>query len=196
MAVLNASGQQTRGGRGKTLCRLWLVVSALLLVSAVPLSAQSKEYQIKAAFLYNFSQFIEWPPTAFGGAQEPIVLGIIGEDPFGAYLDELVRGEKVNNHPLVVQRYASVDEIKNCHVLFISRSKSLPPGPLLESLKGRSTLTVGDSDEAARAGVMIRFFTDQNKIRLRINVEAAKAVNLTISSKLLKAAEIVSPGKD
>ncbi len=178
------------------LSRLWLVIGAVLLISSLRLSAQSKEYQIKAAFLYNFSQFVEWPPSALGGAHEPIILGIIGEDPFGAYLDELVRGEKVNHHPLVVQRYASADEIKQCHVLFISRSKGPPPGPLLASLKGRSVLTVGDSDEVAKAGVMIRFLTDQNKIRLRINVEAAKAVNLTISSKLLKAAEIVAPGKD
>jgi len=111
-------------------------------------------------------------------------------------LEEIVRGEQVNNHPLVVQRYHQTDEIKVCHILFISQSEASHLEQILESLKGRSILTVGDIDGFARRNGMIRFVTEKNKIRFRINVEAAKAANLTISSKLLRAAEIITLGGD
>jgi hypothetical protein len=170
----------------------WLVLSAALFSGGPRLSAQtatSPEYQIKAVFLFNFAQFVDWPPKAFPDAQTPLVIGILGEDLFGSYLDETVRGEKVNNRPLVVQRYRRIGEIKACHVLFISRSENARLEEILASLKGRSILTVGDSDEFALRGGMIRFVTEKNKIRMRINLEAVKAANLTISSKLLRLAE-------
>jgi hypothetical protein len=139
--------------------------------------------------LFNFAQFVDWPPKAFPEAQTPLVIGILGEDLFGSYLDETVRGEKVNDRPLVVQRYHRIGEIKTCHVLFISRSESARLEEILASLKGRSILTVGDTDDFALRGGMIRFVTEKNKIRMRINLEAVKAANLTISSKLLRLAE-------
>jgi hypothetical protein len=152
-------------------------------------TATSPEYQIKAVFLFNFAQFVDWPPKAFADAQTPLVIGILGEDLFGSYLDETVRGEKVNNRPLVVQRFRRIGEIKACHVLFISRSENARLEEILASLKGRSILTVGDNDDFALRGGMIRFVTEKNKIRMRINLEAVKAANLTISSKLLRLAE-------
>jgi hypothetical protein len=165
---------------------LWL---ALLLPGVLELpvqSASTPEYQVKAIFLFNFAQFVEWPPTAFPDRQTPLVIGILGQDPFGAYLDETVRGEKVNNRPLTIRRYRRVEEIQTCHVLFISRSEEGRLDQILASLKYRKILTVADGDSAAQSSVMIRFVTQQNKIRLRINPEAAKAANLTISSKLLR----------
>jgi hypothetical protein len=95
----------------------------------------------------------------------------------------------VNDRPLVVQRYHRLGEIKTCHVLFISRTESARLEEILASLKGRSILTVGDTDDFALRGGMIRFVTEKNKIRMRINLEAVKAANLTISSKLLRLAE-------
>ena len=176
-----------------------LVICAILLSSGLNVSAQSassREYQVKAVFLFNFAQFVEWPPEAFPEARTPLVIGILGEDPFGAYLDETVRGETVNNRPLTVQRYSQVEEIKTCHVLFISRSEAYRLEQILASLKGRNILTVGDAVGFARRGGMIRFLIEQNKIRLRVNLEAAKDANLVLSSKLLRPAEIVAPGKD
>ncbi|HEV7680815.1 MAG TPA: YfiR family protein [Pyrinomonadaceae bacterium] len=163
--------------------------------SGLHLSAQqvSNEYQIKAAFLYNFSQFVEWPAGAFPNAQAPLIIGVIGDDPFGSYLDDLVKGEKVNNHPLVVQRFRRVDEIKSCHVLFVSRSEAKQVDQILSNLRSRNILTVGDFEDFAQRGGMIRFITENNKIRFRINVGVAKVAKLTISSKLLRAAEIVNP---
>jgi hypothetical protein len=170
-------------------------VCGLLLLGRLDGSAQtepSREYQVKAVFLFNFAQFVEWPPAAFAGASSPIVIGVLGENPFGAYLDETVREEKVDNRPLEVQRYRRVDEIKTCHVLFISRSEASRLEQILASLKDRSILIVGDGDDFVQRGGMIRLATPQNTIRLIINVEAARAANLTISSKLLRSAEVVT----
>jgi hypothetical protein len=174
------------------------VVCGLLLLGGRDGSAQtgpSREYQIKAVFLFNFAQFVDWPPAAFAGSNSPLVIGILGGDPFGAYLDETVRDEKVNNRPLAIQRYHQVDEIKTCHVLFISRSEASHLEQILVRLKDRSILIVGDGDDFVQRGGMIRLATIQNKIRVSINVDAAKAANLTISSKLLRAADLVTASK-
>lgn len=178
---------------------MWSVVSAVLLVVGLAVSVQaalSREYQIKAVFLFHFAQFVEWPSPAFPDAQTPLVIGVLGDDPFGRYLDETVRGETVNHRPLVVRRFRSVDEIDDaCHVLFISRSETGRLEQILASLKGRTILTVGDTDGFTKRGVMIRFMTVDNKIRLRINLEQANAANLKISSKLLRPA-VVTTGQD
>jgi hypothetical protein len=183
----------------KNLSGPWVVLFLLLFSNGLSLLAETAppaEYQLKAVFLFNFAQFVEWPPEAFPEAQTPLIIGVLGEDPFGIYLDDTVRGEKVNNRPLIVQRYHRLDEIKTCHILFVSQSEANRLEPIFTSLKGRNTLTVSDAVGFAQRGGMIRFVTERNKIRLRINLEAAKAANLTISSKLLRPAEIVSPGKD
>ena len=117
-------------------------------------------------------------------------------DPFGSFLDETVQGEKVNNRTLVVQRFKAVEEIRDCHVLFISKSEVKQVNEIISQLKDRNILTVSDADGFAKSGVMIRFFKEKSKIRLRINIEAAKTAELSISSKLLRLAEIVSPGKE
>ena len=177
---------------------IWCVVCGLLLLGGLDASAQtavSKEYQVKAVFLFNFTQFVEWPPSAFADASSPIVIGILGENPFGAYLDETVHGEKVGNRPVEVQRYRTLDEIKTCHILFISRSEASHLEQILVSLKDRSLLIVGDGDDFAQRGGMIRLATVQNKIRLIINVNAAQVANLTISSKLLRSAEVLTASK-
>jgi hypothetical protein len=149
------------------------------------------EYQVKAVFVFNFSHFVEWPSQAFTAPDEPFVIGILGDDPFGSRLDEAVRGEVINSHPLVVHRFHDVDEIANCQLLFIDRSESAQLGPILAALDHRSILTVSEVEGASERGVMIQFVTDHNRIRLRINVDSARAAGLTISSNLLRPAEIV-----
>jgi hypothetical protein len=169
------------------------VVCGWLLFGGPALIAQtvpSKEYQVKAVFLFNFAQFVEWPRAAFADEHAPLVIGVLGENPFGTFLDETVRGEKVRERPLDVQRYRRVDEIKTCHILFISRSETSRLDQILASLKNQSILIVGDSDDFAQRGGMVRLATVASKVRLIINVEAAQAANLTISSKVLQAAEL------
>jgi uncharacterized protein DUF4154 len=174
------------------LCALILAITPEAPAEMKP----SAEYQLKAVFLFNFAQFVEWPPDAFPETNTPFVIGVLGEDPFGSYLDETVRGEKANNRALIVQRYRHVHEVKGCHILFISRSETDRLDQILAALHGQKILTVGDSDGFAGRGGMIRFVTERNKIRLKINLETARAAGLTISSKLLRPAEIVVTGKE
>ena len=198
MAFLISKYAGKGGGRFGWL-RVWLAALALWWPGVWGLAAEpvvNKEYQIKAVFLFNFSQFVEWPTNAFAETQSPLVIGVLGEDPFGTYLEEAVRGEEVNKHPLVIRHYRRVEDIKDCHILFISQSETSRLSRIFERLKDRSILTVGDAEGFVQQGGMIRFITEKNKIRLRINPEAAKAAKLTISSKLLRPAEIVTPGKD
>ncbi len=163
--------------------------------SARAQEAATGEYQIKAVFLFNFAQFVQWPQTAFATDESPIVIGVLGEDPFASALDDTVRGERVNQRPLLVRRFRHVHEITDCHILFISRSENARLGEILLGLRNRSILTVGDIDGFSQRGGMIRFVTENKKLRLRINLEAAKAAHLTISSQLLRPADIVRPGK-
>jgi hypothetical protein len=195
MALLNLLAG-TQSGRAGFVGGLALSVLLLAAGPGAPAQAQpSSEYQIKAIFLFNFAQYVDWAPEAFGEAASPLIVGVLGDDPFGAILDEAVRGEKVNNRPLVVQRFRRVEDVQVCHILFVSRSETEGLDRILGSLKGRSTLTVGDADKFAERGGVIQFVTQKNNVRVRINLESAKAAHVTISSKLLRTAEIVSPRK-
>jgi hypothetical protein len=199
MAFLNLLNWSWKRGDLKKLFRVWFVVPILLFSGAPGLQAQteiSKEYQIKAVFLFNFAQFVTWPTNAFPDTQAPLTIGVLGDDPFDGFLDETVQGEKVNGHPLVIQRYRKIRDVKNCQILFISRSESDRLEQILADLKGKTILTVGDMDGFAKSGGVIRLVTEENKIHFRINLEAAKNADLTISSKMLRLAEIVEPGKD
>lgn len=164
------------------------------LAASKPLPAQilsPQEYQIRAVFLFNFTQFIEWPTDAFPKKNSPLVIGVLGQDPFGNLLEETVHGEEINGHPLVVQRFSKVEEVETCHILYISLTKSDQLKHVFESLKNQNVLTVGDAANFAKQGGMIRFFTENSKTRIRINLKSTKEADLTISSKLLRLAEIV-----
>jgi len=172
------------------------VTTALLLVCAARLGAQTgkaSEAQVKAVFLFNFAQFVDWPPAAFPDTETPLVIGILGADPFEGFLDQTVRGEQLRGRAFQVRRYRSVEEIKTCHILFISRPTGDRLDEITASLKNRPILTVGDDDGFAERGGMIRFVTDRSRIRLQINPQAAEAAHLTISSKLLRVAEVITP---
>lgn len=166
---------------------LSVLASALLLVQ----TPRASEYQVKAVFLFNFVQFVDWPALAGTDSQLPLLIGIVGTDPFGPFLDETIRGERLGARPIQLRRYREIADIGQCNVLFISRSESDRVPEILAVLKNRPVLTVSDAEAFANQGGMIQFFTDQDRIRLRINLEAAQAANVTISSKLLRVAEIV-----
>jgi hypothetical protein len=190
MAVLKRWGWRRRGAA-------WLAGFALLAgVAAGTPVPPSAEYQLKAVFLFNFAQFVEWPARKFPAPASPLIIGVLGDDPFGPYLDELVRDEKVGGRPLVVRRSRSADDLTTCHMVFVGRSETRDLDRILAHLRGQSVLTVGDADLFTRLGGMVRFAMENGKIRLRINVEAARAGDLTISSKILRPGTIVTPGKD
>jgi hypothetical protein len=159
--------------------------------SGVDAAAAPSEDQVEAVFVFNFAHFVEWPPQSFATPNEPFIIGILGSDPFGAHLDEVVRGEQINGHPLQVQRFRSLADVGRCQILFIDRSENERIDQILAALNGRSVLTVSQADGAAEHGVMIQFAVENSRVRLRINVESARAAGLTISSKLLRPAAIV-----
>jgi YfiR/HmsC-like len=172
------------------------VAAALLVVCAARLGAQTgqaSEAQVKAVFLFNFAQFVDWPADAVPDSQAPLVIGILGGDPFGDVLDATVRGERRGRRPFVVHRFQRVEDITRCDILFISRSVADQPDDVLTRLKNRPILTVSDAERFAERGGMIRFVTDRGRIRLQINPVSAEAAHLTISSKLLRVAEVITP---
>ena len=176
--------------------RSWALPLAVLLLAGPGLAAQAaraSEYQLKAVFLFNFAQFVDWPADAFPDADTPVVIGILGDDPFEGLLDQTVRDERLRGRPFQVRRYQSVDEIKTCHILFIRRPDGARLEETLARLKNRPILTVSDVDGFAERGGMIRFVTDRNRIRLQVNPESVDAAHLTISSKLLRVAEVITP---
>jgi hypothetical protein len=174
----------------------WLLASLQIAAASAQTQHPAAEYKLKAVFLYNFAQFVEWPETAYPNPISPFVIGIIGNDPFGTFLDQIVRNESVKGHPIEVRRFKSINQIESCQILFISRSESERTAAMLRKLKGKPILTVGEAENFAIVGGMIRFITERNKVKFRINVEAARASGLTISSKLLRVSEIVVTEKE
>jgi hypothetical protein len=182
----------------RLLCFRPRLLSAFLFLALSRASAEaqvSREYQLKAVFLYNFAQFTEWPDGAFTDTNTPIVIGILGPDPFGPALMETVKGETVHGHPLTIQHYPRANEIKTCHILFISQSEARHANEIVKSLKGKPILTVADSDGPATSDAIIRFAIENNKVHFRINRESAEASNIVISSKLLRVADAPPSGR-
>jgi uncharacterized protein DUF4154 len=151
-------------------------------------NSQPTEYQIKAAFIFNFARFIEWPPKAFSRTTSPLVIGILGENPFHNDLQRTIGGKTVDDHPLVINELSSPAEATNCHILFISTSEKPRLPQILNVLKGASVLTVGEMDRFTENGGMINFVQEGTKIRFQINNGAATSAGLKISSKLLSLA--------
>jgi YfiR/HmsC-like len=192
VGILTALVASSRA-RGRVACSRALALVALWLASGVVVPAQRTtfdEREVKAVFLFNFAQFVEWPTSAFANPDTPVLIGVLGDDPFGAVLDEAVRGEVVRGRQLMVARFRRVEDVKNCHVLFISPSESASYSRIIAALRGQPTLTVGETAGFTTSG-MVRFVTEGNRVRLEVNVSAVKAAGLTVSSNLLRAARIV-----
>jgi hypothetical protein len=165
-----------------------LVISNLC---ALAQSTRVPEYQVKATFLFQFAQFVDWPEETLPTPQTPISICTLGQDRFGDSLNDTVRGEKVAEHPLVVRRHTRVEDITNCHLIFVSGSEAGQLDKILSVLKDKNVLTVSDMEKFADRGGMIQFVTEQNRIRLRINLGATKAADLVVSSKILRLATLV-----
>ena len=153
-------------------------------------ASASREYRIKAAFLYNFAKFTVWPAAAFADAKAPLRLCVLGEDPFHGAL-AVLEGRTARNRPIVAGRLSSRDPLGQCHLLFVSASEHGRLGTILESLRGMPVLVVGDTPHFARSGGTIRLEIVGNKVRFEINVRAAQHAKLKIDSRLLKLGRIV-----
>jgi hypothetical protein len=180
--------------RGSVFMFLLMLLAALAPVGQLR-SDPTREYQLKAAFLFNFAQFVEWPRSSFADAKAPFVIGVLGNDPFGPFLDRLVQGEMVHDRAVIVRRFDTISDVTDCQILFVSRSGTADWKSIADELKGRSILTVADGNGVTHDDGIIRFAMDSGKIRLVVDVDGARASDLRISSKLLRTAQIVSSGK-
>ena len=183
-----------RSGWARGILRLaW---PALLACLATAQSGPDKEHRVKAVFLYNFAQFVEWPDSAFSGPKDSLVVGILGDDPFDDFLDEVVKGESVRDHPIEIKRFKRLEDVKHCHVLFICASEAARLNGQVAAFKERGILTVGESRDFLRQGGMILLANEGGKVRLKINLEAVQAAELSVSSKLLRLADVSGPRKE
>ena len=171
---------------------LWLAVGRVAAFAAEK-GPGTAEYQLKAAFLFKITKFTEWPASAFASSNAPMVIGIVGDDSFGKTVEDAVSGEVVRDHPLVVKRLRADEDLRSCHVLFISRSEKDRVAKVLEKIKGRPVLTAGDTKDFAERGGIVNLLLVQDTVKLEINQSAAEEAGLQISAKLMKLARIVKP---
>lgn len=175
-----------------------LILKAVFLLSLIRLfcvfeldcRAQNAptEYQIKAAFIYNFARFIDWPAQAFSSDTSPMIIGVLGKNVFGDSIQQIINGRSIQGHPLEFKEFSSVADATNCQVLFISPSEKDHLSKILNHLVNTNILTVSEPDNFLDEGGMIRLFIVEDKVRFEINNQAAKKAGLTISSKLLSLA--------
>lgn len=176
--------------------QLYAIALAALLSLAAATSTRAQasppiEYQVKAAFLFNFAKFVEWPPGTLQSEKDPIILCVFGHDPFGSTLDEIVRGKTINNREVLARRIFELSELKSCQLVFLSNMEDKRLSEVLSSLKGTSALVVGEGEGFAGRGGGIQFFLEDKKLRFAVNVDAIQRAHLTVSSKLLALASIV-----
>lgn len=167
----------------------WRIVLLFVLFSGGTLCAEvNKEYQVKAAFLYNFAKFVDWPPGHFTDSERPIVIGIVGQDPFGEELQKIVRGRRVNGRALTIRSIGSVADARTADVIFIRAGAEQRLREMSAALLDAGVLTVGESDEFTAEGGMITFLLAGDKIRFAINLGPAERAGLKLSAQLLKLA--------
>ncbi|HXS21830.1 MAG TPA: YfiR family protein [Steroidobacteraceae bacterium] len=183
---------------GPLRARIRATAVALLIAAGLlggrPALAVPTAQQVEAVFLFYFSQFVDWPQGAFADERSPIVIGVLGADPFDGALDQAVAGERVNGRSIIVRRLKSIADATGCHILYISSSEAPQLPQILSALKGRNVLTVSDLGNFVQSGGMIRFVLIDEHVRLLINPAAAQAAGLKLSSKLLRAAAAGGPG--
>lgn len=180
-----------RKGAGRKFAWIFLLVVGCAMTAA-PARAQSTplpEYTVKAALLFNFAKYADWPPEAFSKPDDPIVIGVLGDDPFGDVLDRVVRGRVVNGHPFVVRRASGTADLKGAHLVFISAAE---PQAVQECavLEGFHVLTVGDTAQMA-AFSSFNFAVENDKVVFMVDLSRATRAGVKISSKLLSLAKVV-----
>ena len=147
------------------------------------------EYQVKAAFLYNFAKFVNWPPDAFKDSGDTFVIGILGTDPFGDAIEAGLKGKTIQGKSLTYKRLSGPEEAAGCHVVFVSESERKGLHEILSTLQKQPILTVSDMKGFAEKGGMIGFVLEQKKVGFHINQAVAEKSGLKISSQLLKLAK-------
>ena len=180
--------QRVRGRTG----RAFFLPVALLLAAGSPLAAQVfNEYEVKAAMLYKFAGFVEWPAAPAGA---PLCIGVLGHDPFGPALDRAIQGKSINGRPFVVRRFKIGRDTGNCQIVFVDSSEKKELREILDRLRREPVLTVGDTPGFCEDGGIVNLELADSHVHFQINPEAAELAGLVVSSKLLSLASIVHGG--
>jgi hypothetical protein len=173
----------------------------LTLSSFIPvLAGEVSEYSVKAAYLFNFAKFVQWPAKAFKNEKSHLVIGVLGDDPFGEELDQVVEGKTINGHSIETRRFDNFDpklapDLSQCHILFIAYSEKGRLKNILESLKNSRILTVSEIENFPILGGGILFDQVGKRVKLIINLDAAHKAGLVISAKLLQVSKVYKSGK-
>jgi YfiR/HmsC-like len=154
--------------------------------------AEYSEYEVKAAFLGNFIQFVKWPAKAFADAGSPFTICIVGSDSFGGALERAVAGQTVGGRKVAIKRSRRPDDLRSAQVVFVCKSERGRIGEILGGLQGANVLSVGESDDFARQGGVINFVMESDKVRFEVNTGAAQRAGLELSSKLLRLGKQVA----
>jgi len=179
---------------------IWQIVSfgiagVLLLVSAAPLvrseDTPPSEYKLKAAFLFNFAKFVDWPQSSFTNPQSAFRVCVLGKDPFGHLLDDALLNKKIADRTVLVERLKDKSEARHCQMLFVSASEAESLSTVFDAVRGANVLLVGETPDFAASGGTIEFTLEDSRIRFIINTDAADRARLRFDSKLLALAKIV-----
>lgn len=170
---------------------LMALMAAFALSDVASLQAQTSkptEYEVKAAYLYNFGRFVEWPSRTGPPPANSFNICVVGQDHFGAALNTTLADETIAGKSVVVKRIQTAQDATNCRILFISASEENQLKQILAVLNGSSVLTVSDMPQFSRRGGMVQFILEGNRVRFEINLASAEHAGLTLSSELLKLA--------
>jgi hypothetical protein len=157
--------------------------------------ASFSEDEIKTSFLYHFAKYVTWPQSALSDNHSPFIIGVLGRDPLEGVLKTLEKNQ-IGDHPIIVKHFVEADDVKDCHILYISRTEESFIEDILLKLKGKPVLTLSDIPHFIAAGGMIRFVQSENKIKFEINQRSVEDAGLKMSSQLLKLAINISPTGD
>jgi hypothetical protein len=170
-----------------TLFAMVLVVAVCRPCRGEPLTRES---QVKAAFIYNFTQFIDWPADTFNSSEAPFVVGVVGDSPLTGALMKIMIGKFVGAHPIVVTHFAAADGVRACQILFVPESLDAEMPPILARIGKSPCLIVGEGDGVLPGGGAARLFLEDSKMRFQLNAEVIDSVRLKASAKLMKLARI------
>ena len=173
--------------------QILLIATTLLLPAARPCAADepTREQQVRAAFIFNFMQFVEWPAGAFADEKSPLIVGVVGGDGFAGAMDKALNGKAIGERTIVLRRYVLASQVeKGCHVVVMAQANRESLRLVRERVGGSPALLVGESESFCRDGGMIRLFNEENRVRFEINPRAAERAKLKIAAKLLKLAKI------
>jgi len=180
--------------KSRRVCVLAAAVLAALSVSSLAPAAEPAptEYEIKVAFIYNFAKYVEWPEETALDSGGVFIIGVLGDDPFGALLDRLAHNRTIGDKPIMIRRFERFEDYTPCHILFVAASEQERLPAIVEALADSPVLLIGDTEGFARRGVAVNFFIEESKVRFEVNPEAAARAGLKISSKLLRLATIIT----